>query len=495
MIRRAVTELFLTTALIGLHAPAPAQNAGTAAVQEGEREVERRYSDHRRRIESDTRASRSMPPPPRPSGPPPNGIVILPVEAQAGRASTKETSLPAVGGEGPGTVPQARQRRPPPPSPPPPCFGGPRTASLLKAFPEVSWHVCVRDAGRKGLWVGPVHLRRSASGPWMTVLYEAGLAEIFVPYHQVNFRPYDLQWTLGLSQVGPQDTGLNGALVWLSGEPIPTVVAEVRDRGIGWLCKGTTSPTRRAQEFVVWGSIDGGNYDNIIEFGFRDDGAMTFRMGNTGFNSPQDPVEPHTHNALWRVDMDLNGAAGDTAYWLTHNEPGPSAPLPAAQDLRTAFGVEGQRQWSTTGQAALLVEDNATNAFGNRIGYQFVPAETMNSRHFAPGEAWTQNDVYVTRWSHAELSWMGPYTYPSSPWLPPDAYLLNYLNGQSTNGQDLVQWIRTAAEHHPTDEDRSHADLGTSGVTGVTLAHWSGFRIEPYNLFNANPLGGPARCE
>ena len=43
---------------------------------------------------------------------------------------------------------------------------------------------------------------------------------------------------------------------------------------------------------------------------------MTFRMGNTGMNWPDHPVEPHTHNALWRVDMDLNGWPSDTATWL-----------------------------------------------------------------------------------------------------------------------------------------------------------------------------------
>jgi hypothetical protein len=468
-------------------AQGPDRRAGPSA--------EERLLEHRRRVEADTRASRAMPPPPRPAGPAANGIVEPSPEAAGRPPFSKDRSRPvALEPAAQADTPSVRRPPPPPPLPPPPCFGGARTASRIKVFPEVTWHVCFRDTGRKGLWVGPVHLRRTASGPWTTVLYEAGLAEIFVPYHRINFRPYDLQWTLGLSQVGPQDAGVNGTLVWLSGETMPTVVAEVRDRGIGWLCKGTTAPTRRAQEMVIWGIIDGGNYDNIIEFGFRDDGAMTFRMGNTGYNSPPNPVEPHTHNALWRVDMDLNGASGDTAYWLTHGEPGPTVALPQAEDLRAAFGVEGARRWSPSENAALLIEDGATNAFGNRIGYQFVPMENMPSRHFGPGELWTQNDVYVSRWNYNELGWMGPYPYPSAPWLAPDAYLLTYLNGESTNAQDLVAWVKTAAEHHPTDEDRSGADLNTTNTTGVTLAHWSGFRIEPYNLFNANPLGGPARC-
>lgn len=494
MIQRGGAAL-LTIAALGLPANAASgQNDVPAGAEPTEsRDNQQRYIEHRRRIEEDTRSSRAMQPPPRPTGQHPNGIVLLPVDLAERSGFSKDWTEASVSEREERTRREIDPRVGPRPwmPPPPPCFGGPRTGSALRVFPEVTWHVCFRDTGRKGLWVGPVHLRRTSAGPWMTVLYEAGLAEIFVPYHHNNFRPYDLQWTLGLSQVGPQDAGLNGSLVWLSGETVPTVVTEVRDRGIGWLCKGDTAPTRRAQELVVWGIVDGGNYDNIIEFGFRDDGAMTFRMGNTGYNSPANPVEPHTHNALWRVDMDLNGPGGDTAYWMTHNEP---TNPPFARDDETAFGTEGARQWSTTGRAGLIIEDNAVNAFGNRIGYQFVPTENMNSRHYEPGEQWTQNDVYVTRYSGSELSWMGPYPYPNAPWTSPDGHLLTFLNGQSTNSADLVAWIKTAAEHHPTDEDRSHADLNAGTMTGVTLAHWSGFRAEPFNLFNANPLGGPSRC-
>jgi primary-amine oxidase len=497
--------LLATVALALPGAVALAQSDRPAqAGRQDARTSEDRMLAFRRRIEADYRANRAMRPPPRTTGPAANGIIELPADGSARSGFSKDDSRPAASEAVQRLVGPAAARPQPPATPPPPCFGGPHSASLLKVFPDVTWHVCVRDMGRVGLWVGPVHLRRTVGGPWITVLYEAGLADIFVPYHTTNFRPYDMRWTQGLSQLGPQDTGLNGSLIWLQGEILPTVVAEVRERGIGWLCKGpNTQPTYRAQEFVVWGISDAGNYDNIIEFGFRDNGAMTMRMGNTGFNAggppAPPPVEPHTHVALWRVDMDLNGNGGDTATWLTHGEPGPTVPLPQAQDVRTPFNVEGSRRWSEGENAGLLIEDNATNAFGNRLGYQFVPVDNFPSRHFGPTnqvdptEMWTQNDIYVTRWSPSELSWIAPYFYPG-PWLDPDHYLLTHLNGQSTNGQDLVVWVKSAVDHHPTDEDRSHADLGTSNMTGVTPTHWSGFRIEPYNLFNSNPMGGPSAC-
>jgi Cu2+-containing amine oxidase len=59
---------------------------------------------------------------------------------------------------------------------------------------------------------------------------------------------------------------------------------------------------------------------------------------------------------------------------------------------------------------------------------------------------------------------------------------------------DLVVWVKASAHHDPIDEDRSQNDLSGGGITGVTLVHWSGFNVEPHNLFDTNPLGGPVSC-
>jgi Cu2+-containing amine oxidase len=185
--------------------------------------------------------------------------------------------------------------------------------------------------------------------------------------------------------------------------------------------------------------------------------------------------------------MDLNGPLNNYAYWLRHREPYPVGPF-QAQDDKLPFNIEGKRQWDALQFTSLLIEDMATNAFGNRLGYEFTPAQTGISRHYGPMEAWTKNDVYVTRYKASELGWI-------TAWDEPDNYLLGALTpSQSVNKKDLVVWIKTAAHHHPNDEDKSSADLNTANSTGVTLTHWSGFDVEPHNLFNANPLGGPTRC-
>jgi primary-amine oxidase len=433
---------------------------------------------HQLLVEQGERASRAIPPSPRPAVPLNNGIEQIPIDTSRSNEFFKED------GKQPDAQTLRSGRRESAPPPRCPYSPGMKTASLVKAFPEVTWHVCVRDMGLKGLWIGPVYLKRTASGPWMKVLQQAGLAEIFVPYHKTNFRPYDLRFTSRLDQVLAQDAGSNGSLITLTEESVPTVVAEIRERGVAWLCKQNTSAARRGQEFFVWGISDAGNYDNIVQYSFRDDGGMSFRMGNTGYNFPELPNESHTHAGLWRVDMDLNGGKNNSAYWLRHKEPFPSELQ--ARDIKEPFKAEGARRWNTAEPSSLLIEDAATNAFGNNLGYEFTLAQAATFRHYGPKESWTQNDVYVTVHHPAELAW-------TTKWAPPDDYLLPQLNGESAINADLIVWIKGSVHHDPIDEDKSAKDRG-GGNTGITLTHWSGFNVEPHNLFNANPMGGPVKC-
>jgi primary-amine oxidase len=363
---------------------------------------------------------------------------------------------------------------------------------LQKTFPSlvsgpggVGWIVCIADLGRKALAVGPVLLQRTPpSGPWIVVLNQASLAEIFVPYHDGNIthRFYDLQWTSQLAQLTQQDAGSNGSLISLTTGAPPSVVAEVRDRGLAWLCKQKSMASRRGEEFLVWGMSDAGNYDNIIQFGFRDDGAMTFRVGHTGYNEPHFPFVAHMHTSLWRIDIDLNGWAADSAYLTQHREPA-SGSLLQASDVSMPFnsGKEGWAQWYQRAFNSLLIEDSSTNASGKHIGYEFQPLVTGTARHFGALDKWTANDFFVSVYD------------PNSAWqtgISPDAYLIPEVSDQQpVLNNDLVAWVVSAAHHEPADED-----LSANGQ-GVTLIHWSGFDAVPHNLFDANPLGAPPTCD
>ncbi len=368
---------------------------------------------------------------------------------------------------------------------------------MQKSFSQVSWIFCVTDMGKKSLWVGPVFIQRSPTDAWHKLVALAGMADIFVPYDNANFRPYDLQWITRLNTVGASEAGPNGSVITLSNETTPTVVIENRDAGISLLCHQNPNIVKRSQEIVVWGVADGGNYDNIIEYGFRDDGVMTFRLGNTGYADPSNQRGRHTHNGLWRVDIDVNGSANDSAFLQSHIETQGSA-----ADLSAAISYESSFQFNAQNFTSLLVTDAAFNANGNRLGYEFVPRYTGNSRHYEPNELWTQNDIHVSKYRQNELGWVAdpgttvqtiPESILGTGWADPDHYLLTQLSPpEYIASSDLVVWVKTSFRHNPTDEENKV--ISPPNSIGVTSTHWSGFDLMPHNFFDSNPLSPNMTC-
>ena len=376
---------------------------------------------------------------------------------------------------------------------------------------ETAWRTCISNQGRRGLVIGPTDLRRTPTGEWIRVLREAGVAEIFVPYHELLLRLYDHETTSAASirEVTPADAGSNGAILTLSGQRAPQVVAEMNDRGIAWLCKEGKSISRRGRELVLWGVQDAANYDYIYEFRLRDDGGIGFRLGATGYNNPFIPprstTDAHMHNVLWRIDVDLNGSGGDTAVQLTHVEA--TTGSQASRDVEEPFqgGEEGAVKWGPEAFHTIGVLDESLNRQGNEIGYTMQIASTGLARHFGQSaggtrtEKFTQYDFAVTRFKQSERDAF--FDTAHVRYLQPDQYLLGdgmpgmgIADGESVENADIVLWHRSAAHHDPHDEDRATDDL-SSLVTGITNVHWQGVSLEPHNLFDFNPLGGPSRSQ
>ena len=374
-----------------------------------------------------------------------------------------------------------------------PFFPG-DTAWLWMACPDTSWFVAARNTDR-GLQVGPAWLLRAPGTQWLPVLKTAHVAENYTPYH-TGARVSDTQFCTAALCIPPlvaADLGANGFLINTSDKPSPTIAAELRDRGIAWMCKSAgKSHTRRSTEMVVWGTWDPGNYDYIIEYSFRDDGQMSFRLGATGWNNTQVGTNvAHTHDILWRVDLDL-GTGLNTPYVWFHTET-----TLVASDWEVLFnsGFEGAMDFDPLYFASLLIQDQTVNAAGHNIGYELRPFRVGSARHFAGGEGWTLHDTWVTRHSGVEYA----ASVATTGWTGPDAYLLGtsannfgVINQQPVSDEDIVLWHVSSAHHEPHDENQAPNDP-TFGYKGLTLIHWGGFDLVPHNLFDTNPLGSPHR--
>ena len=331
-----------------------------------------------------------------------------------------------------------------------------------------TWDLTVNAVDKFGLIITGASFQKSPTSPFIYVLYDGRLGEIFVPYHsgrprfgdisEFNFSPL----TLTSANFPPPRQIIGGG----------KICKEVRDY-LAWMIAPPSVPTtlaRYGQEVVYFSVLAAGNYDYIMEWTFRDDGAIVVRAGSTGPKFPGAPTEGHMHNFTWRLDIDLNGTS-NSAYLTSHLED-PTAPLPpgcsppgcgsSATDRMDLISVEGSRVWNPQHFNTLQIFSNLRNGNGRLTSYELQPLRTGTARHT---ESFTREDFWVTRYNPNEIL---------APNLPTYVH-----DGQPTVNKDLVIWY-TGSEHHENnsrDEDRNTVPV-----------LWTGFELIPNNLFDGTPF-------
>jgi hypothetical protein len=355
-----------------------------------------------------------------------------------------------------------------------PAGGG----GITQSFPtsgtaQTTWFICWREvagnnstANPNGLIIGPVYFRRAANAPYIRVLWDMRVSEYFVPYHSGSPRFYDLSfYNFKLTTVTAADcpASVGGALL------SARVCRELRDRGLAWK---DYSGVRRGEELVLWGVIDAANYRYIQEYTFRDDGVIIGRVGATAQNLPAAELEAHTHNAIWRLDIDLAGVINNAAR-VRHSES--TAGTGAATDTSTAIATA--QGFTTSVRRHDVVEvSNPTlkNKAGHVSSYHLVPLITAGlTQHI---EKFTQNDFWVTPYSPAQFAAKDLTTYVAG--------------SPSVANRDLVVWYKGSLHHKPRDEDGVFAP-NNGPWTGTALVMWTGFMLMPHNLFDCTPLYKP----
>jgi primary-amine oxidase len=349
---------------------------------------------------------------------------------------------------------------------------------LQQSFPpngvmETAWKVEWATQQCNGLLIKNAWYKRSPQHDWLQVLGEARVSELFVPYHAGDPRFWDVsQYKFNLAPVTQIDAGPFGKLhVSNNGsKQVPCVVEEVRDRGIIWK---SSEGVRRGHVAILWGCIDAANYRYIIEYGFQDDGCITFRVGASGHNYRGRENTPHMHNTLWRIDVNLDGADHNTALIMERSDPMDDLTNQKAQLLHSKFnnGVEGGADWDASKFTMVrVINTEKHNARGLNYAYDLVPARMGNSRHYGKGEECTLHDFWVTKANPTEVA------YRSLP---------SFCNGESIEDTDIVLWYSAPAFHDPRTEDGISLN---DSIVGCTHVNWSSFTLRPTNIFDRTPL-------
>jgi primary-amine oxidase len=369
---------------------------------------------------------------------------------------------------------------------------------VIQEFPsgekakKTAWKVRWGQAQSRGLFITGAWFRREPKGAWMKVLGDARLSDIFVPYHGSRYpgseahRFWDLStYHYNLATATRADAGPRGELL---GDP-PLVVKEVRDRGLMWkdlFLKATRKATRRGEELLLWGTLKAGNYAYVMQYGFRDDGTITFRLGATGSNYPSAPLEPHVHNALWRIDIDLDEPKHNTVLLMRHKTPKPGGSKLQSEDVHEIFngGKEGWADWDPKEFTMLrVINPRKLSPLGGNLAYDLMPMRSGTSRHYGGNyEDCTLHDFYVTRSPHADGRPDDEFDFRLLP--------AHYVNGESIEDTDVVLWYISSMHHEPRAEDGKliKDKEGNYRWHGVTLLMWGGFDLVPSNLFDQTPF-------
>jgi Cu2+-containing amine oxidase len=371
-----------------------------------------------------------------------------------------------------------------------PVLGGGDHVEETVAFPSGSkWHFTLYAVSQFGLVIRDASFQKSPTSPFLYVLFDGRLAEIFVPYHDGGNRFRDISGfgdsfkplTLDPAKFPP----LNDA----NGKPTREIIGvdklickQVQDY-LAWMNgRGYNPPlVRYGQEAVYFSVLGAGNYAYIMEWTFRDDGTILVRAGSTGPKIDAGFAESalgHMHNFTWRLDIDLNGASANTAYWTSHLE-NLTVQRSTATDNKEEIKTEGSRVWDPEQFNTLEIgAAGLKNGKGHNTAYDLVPMRTGTARHSEP---WTKEDFWVTEYNPAQLLAVAPAGSPSLP---------NYiLPGKPTINKDLVIWY-TASEHHegkgtagpPATQNSRDEDFDTVPVI------WTGFALEPQNVFDGTPF-------
>lgn len=364
----------------------------------------------------------------------------------------------------------AAQRRCCPPHTPPP---GRSPHEVMQEFPsagpmKTAWLVQWSFVTKVGFHITGAWFKRNPADPWIRVLWDARLAEIFVPYHDNSNRFYDMSDPEFFWQLVPATAADAGCCGQLLGDP-PVVIREVRDRGPLWK---DDKEVYRGEELVLWATLDAANYNYITQYSFRDDGSIGFRAAATSRNYPGAETVAHMHDALWRLDVDLGGWPSDTAMTMIHREPDPPASL-EAKDYMDPFngGVEGKLEWNPLEFTEVTVVDEVIkNGRGHKIQYDLMPVRAGTSRHFKADEEFSRYDFWVTAYDFTQTRY---HLVPT------------YVTGQPVKNADVVLWYASPMHHVPRDED---GHLDNNLWKGSALVMWTGFDLRPRNFFDTTPF-------
>ncbi len=399
---------------------------------------------------------------------------------------------------------------------------GPRIDIEGSLVSWAGWRFHLRTDPRVGLVLSTVTIddgqrRRS-------VLYQAHLSEMFVPYMDPAPGWYDRAMLdagvysfEGLAEslapgidCPPDATFIDGVTTAGSGQSrVRPRIACLFERGTGVVAwrKGVENEARvegrPTHELVVRMAATVGNYDYLFDWVFQRDGTLRVNVGATGqlavkvadgdehgrLVADRVVAVNHDHYFAFRLDLDVDGPVNSFVATQLVPKAAPDNPRKAIWTTRdrTAHGEHDVARESHANHASLwrVVNPAKRNAAGHATGYELRPGHPasplaaiaeLDPVHRIAGFA--RQPLWVTPYDPAERHAAGDYPMLARE---TDGLPAWTQDNRSVEKTDLVLWYTVGMHHVPRTEDWP-----------VMPLLWHGFELRPFDFFDRNPVLVPA---
>ena len=389
-----------------------------------------------------------------------------------------------------------------------------------------NWRFHLRPDQRVGAVLSLVSYQEQPDSPARSVMYQAHLSEIFVPYMDPAFGWYRRNF-IDIGEFVAR--GLARAL--LRGRDCPdyaTYIDTVISNQIGrprtvpdTICvfeRETGDPawrhwspelpdSRRSRDLVVRVGAVVGNYDYLLDWIFRQDGSIEVRVGTTGIlevkaTEEEDALEEgsradaygrfvdrnivavnHDHYFSYRLDLDIDGVNNQfvTDRLVTRRLP--------ERHPRRSLWVREQHVPESEHQARLdidldrpalwrVLSNERRNSSGYRTSFQVLPGRnvrTLLSEDDYPRRraGFIDHHLWVTPQRDAERHAAGDHPTLSEPGQGLPAWT---AADRPIRDTDIVVWHTIGMHHLPRSEDWP-----------VMPTAWTGFELRPFDFFDRNP--------
>lgn len=392
-----------------------------------------------------------------------------------------------------------------------------------------NWRFHMRMESRQGPVISLA--RWLDGGKERSVLYQAYMSEMFVPYMDADYGWYSRTYfDMGEYGLGILATPLKPGIDCPAGATFLDAVFNDDQGGLderkGVVCifeRNTGDPAwrhyeitnqtyegRPGVELVVRTASQLGNYDYLIDWVFNHAAEIEARIGATGIDAlkgvpsktMQDTtakedtkfgtlVAPglaaiqHDHYFNYRLDLDVDGPSNSfqkdvyKTVALPPQSPRRSIYMVSPEIATREGAVRGGHGGGGAGPMKLRVINEArTNGMGNPVSYEVLAAShghlIIDPRDWpAKRAAFLQSDVWVTPHSPAERYAAGDYVFASKGIQGLPVWV---KQNRPVRNQDVVVWVNLGMHHLTRAEDLP-----------VMPMVWHSFKLRPFNFFDRSP--------